>query len=181
MINLSKAICFKIAQARREEGLSQSEVAAAVGCKQSAISMFEKGNPTKISEDTVKKLLEKFKISVDEPNTDRLASVSGVVSRVVRGYCPNVDCPTNVPYVVGKKIMYRPSRMLASPNGGRRCAMCGEILEMVCPECGSQLNDGACCNVCGNAYVASIMTDEINPVEFAAERRREIGEIRSFS
>ena len=50
---LSPEICFQLRDARRQAGLSQQVLAAEVGCKQSALSMFEQGRPTKLSTEAV--------------------------------------------------------------------------------------------------------------------------------
>ncbi|MBQ5530808.1 MAG: helix-turn-helix transcriptional regulator, partial [Kiritimatiellae bacterium] len=43
MTNLSPEVCLRLKEARRSAGLSQSTVAAEIGCRQSALSMFEQG------------------------------------------------------------------------------------------------------------------------------------------
>ena len=66
MKNISPEICRKIAQARRDQGISQTALALELGCKQPAISMFEAGDGTKLSEEMVKKLATRFGISLEE-------------------------------------------------------------------------------------------------------------------
>ena len=58
MSRVSRELCLRFAEARRAKGLRQTELAAQVGGTQSALSMFESGQPTKLSEETVKKLSE---------------------------------------------------------------------------------------------------------------------------
>ena len=36
----------------------------------------------------------------------------------------------------------------------QKCAVCGEVLEKCCPNCGAPLHDGAICSICGDPYVA---------------------------
>ena len=62
MTNLNPDFCRKIREARRAAKLSQGELAAEVGCKQSAISMFEQGDGTKLNDDVIAKLSKKFDI-----------------------------------------------------------------------------------------------------------------------
>ena len=62
MKGLSREFCEKIALARREAGISQTELAAEIGCKQSALSPFERGDGTKLSDEAIQKLSAKFGI-----------------------------------------------------------------------------------------------------------------------
>lgn len=62
MTKLDPEICLKIKEARRAAKLSQSVVANEVGCKQSALSMFEQGDGTKLNEDVINKLAQRFGI-----------------------------------------------------------------------------------------------------------------------
>lgn len=99
---------------------------------------------------------------------------------VARGYCPNCHCPSNIPYVVEGRLFYRPNRVLASPTGGVRCTQCGEILEMRCPVCGAPLNDGACCAVCGGAYVTPVLPEGVDPSAYARARRDEMLQLKAL-
>ena len=181
MTNLPTEICLKFKEARLAKGLNQSALAQMVGCKQSAISMFEGGMVTKLSDDTVKRLSEVLGVSL-EKQVDEASNVppipNGAGSVAARGYCPNGDCPSNVPYVVSGRLFYRPSRNIASPSGGTRCAYCGEVLEMRCPSCGAALNDGGCCSACGSQYVTPALPDGTDFIAYANRRREEIRQIR---
>ena len=64
MKGLSREFCEKIALARREAGISQTELAAEIGCKQSALSPFERGDGTKLSDEAIQKLSAKFGIPI---------------------------------------------------------------------------------------------------------------------
>ena len=157
MTNLNPEICQKIKEARRAAKLSQSFLAQEVGCKQSALSMFEQGDGTKLNDDVIKKLADKFGIELTEksssysmqplPVTASAASVPG------EGFCPNPNCPSNHEYKVEGRRLLRPDRKLADPVGGKFCAVCGEVLEKKCPNCGTYVHDGAFCSLCGNPYV----------------------------
>ena len=48
---------------------------------------------------------------------------------------------------------------------------------MACPSCGAPLNDGACCAVCGNAYVTPTLSGETNFDEYVRARRDEISQL----
>ena len=184
MSNVSKDLCLRFAEARRTKGLRQTELAVQVGCTQSALSMFEGGQPTKLSDETVKKLSEVLGVPLQEEKSSpdvKLASESCTPQVVVRGFCPNCHCPSNVPYVVEGRLLYRPSRKVASPTGGVRCTQCGEVLEMRCPRCGAHLNDGACCAVCGAAYVTPVVEEVLDVAAYAQARRIEIIQLRELS
>jgi len=184
MTNLSRDICFKLREARKAKGLNQSALARMAGCRQSAVSMFESGMVTKISGETVKKIAEILDVSLENDGEDKSETVQGGKmfprSLVVHGYCPNCDCPSNVPYVVNGNLFYRADRNIASPGGGTRCTQCGEVLETKCPSCGAPLNDGACCAECGAAYVTPIVPEGADLEEFACKRRSEIAEFRAI-
>ena len=154
MINLSPVICQKLKEARREAGLSQSIVAKEVGCKQSALSMFEQGDGTKLNDEVIKRLAEKFGIKLEE-TADSLTDFSPTQAKSLeKGFCPNPHCPSNHGYKVGDATFLKPTREEADPAGGKFCVLCGEVLEKKCPNCGAELHDGAVCTWCGSPYIA---------------------------
>lgn len=153
MINLSPEICQKLKDARRTAKLSQSVVAAEVGCKQSALSMFEQGDGTKLNEAVIRKLAEKFGVSLTEAKTEPVP-VSAPIASGERGFCPNPHCPSNKSYEVDGRTFLLPDRAAADPVRGRYCALCGEVLEKRCPNCGRPVHDGAVCSFCGEPYIA---------------------------
>ena len=158
MTKLSPEICLKIKEARRAAKLSQSIVAAEVGCKQSALSMFEQGDGTKLNEEVVNKLAQRFGISLTEKEPEPIREVPtnfAVPTEIrVHGFCPNAHCPSNKIYEVDGRTYDLPNRLTADPVGGKFCALCGEILEKRCPNCGAPLHDGAICSICGDPYVS---------------------------
>jgi len=162
MINFNTDICRRIREARREAGISQSELAREVGCNQSALSMFEQGAGTKLGEDIVRKLAAKFGIELKISKSVESAAVDVQEARTGQpvgfgkgtGYCPNPSCPTNSYYEVDGRRLARPDREAADPVGGKYCAYCGEVLERKCPNCGSPVHSGAICSICGDPYVA---------------------------
>ena len=157
MKGLSREFCEKIGLARREAGISQTELAAEIGCKQSALSPFERGDGTKLSDEAIKKLSEKFGIPLpsqkdDIHNSSFLLPTSYFPP--ASGFCPNPECPSHRHLAAGGKAIVIPDRKLSDPVGGRFCAYCGEVLERKCPNCGSPVHDGAVCSFCGKSYIA---------------------------
>lgn len=164
MVKLNPEICRKIKDARRSLKLSQSAVADEVGCRQSALSMFEQGDGTKLNEEVIGRLAKKFGVSltgereetgknvIDRPIPPEYAASAEIRNR---GFCPNAHCPTNKAYEVDGRTLYLPDRETADPVGGRFCAMCGEVLEKRCPNCGAPVHDGAVCTFCGDSFVAT--------------------------
>ncbi|MBP3406005.1 MAG: helix-turn-helix domain-containing protein [Kiritimatiellae bacterium] len=148
MQNVSKTICQAFKDARRALGLSQSVLADEIGCHQEAISMFERGNATKLSEEYVSKIAKRLGIDIqklqdEEESVGKPAEVSVSV-----GYCPECECPSNSSYTVGGRSFYR-----ITLQKGIYCSHCGEVLEKRCPSCGAALNEGACCTMCGSRYI----------------------------
>jgi DNA-binding XRE family transcriptional regulator len=159
MIGINKEFCFKVKECRRESAISQSELAKKINCQQSAISMFEKGDPTKLNDEAVGKLAEMFSLKLEDfgPLKAELPKISAVKTPLYtnhKGFCPNQGCPTNSAYEVDGKIYYLPDREKADPVGGKFCAFCGEVLEKFCPVCGTPVHDGGFCSVCATPYVA---------------------------
>ena len=184
MSNISKELCLRFAEARRAKGIRQTDLAEQVGCKQSALSMFEGGQPTKLSDEAVKKLSEILGVPIVAENTQgtncprlEVPDENGIA---VLGFCPNCHCLSNVPYVVDGRLFFRSPRKVASPTGGVRCTQCGEILEMRCPTCGASLNDGACCAACGAPYVTPVVSEGLDVMEYARSRRAEIIQLRGL-
>ena len=154
MINLSPEICFRLREARKAAKIGQTELAHEVGCKQSAISMFEKGSPTKLREETIRRIAEKFGVSLSGDEKGKEVEVGISVDSAVKGFCPNSSCPSNSAYEVDGRRLFIPDREKADPVGGRFCAICGEVLEKRCPNCGAPIHAGAICSICGEPYIS---------------------------
>ena len=118
--------------------------------------MFEQGDGTKLNEAVIKKLAEKFGVSLkaEEPAAGVVNIAVPAAVSSVRGFCPNPKCPSNAPYEVDGRTLLRPDRSAADPVHGKFCALCGEILEKRCPNCGAPVHDGSICSFCGEPYVA---------------------------
>ena len=181
MASLSITFCRRLAQARRDKGMTQSALAQAVGCKQSAISMLESGQPEKLSQESVEKVAKLLGVALEPPPSPSPAPgpQSCAVSPSSLGFCPQAACLSNVPYVVQGELLFWPR--LQSLDSGRHCATCGELLEPRCPHCGAPVAaDGACCPACGGARVTNTLAPDTAPEAWAARRRREIGEWRGL-
>lgn len=153
MNSISSKICIKFKDARRALGLTQTALAHEIGCHQAALSMFEKGNPTKLSEEYVNRLSARLGLDIKALSEELAAEEKESVSRlasVATGFCPEPECPSNSPYSVAWRTLYR-----VTLQKGRYCAHCGEVLETRCPHCGAAINDGACCSSCGSPYVST--------------------------
>lgn len=139
--------------------MSQSVVAGEIGCKQSALSMFEQGDGTKLNDEAVGKLCALFNIELpaaeEKEVAGRMALTTSTTARAGgRGYCPNPDCPSHSSYMVRGRLYLKPDREAQDPAGAKFCAVCGEVLEKRCPSCGAELHEGAVCGFCGQPYVA---------------------------
>ena len=148
MQNISKTICQVFKDARRGLGLSQSVLANEIGCHQEAISMFERGNATKLSEEYVSKIAIRLGLDLKKLQNEEINSGKPVEVYVSSGYCPDCECPSNSAYTVGDRIFHK-----ITLQNGIYCAHCGEVLEKRCPSCGAALNEGACCTMCGSKYI----------------------------
>ncbi len=162
MKNLDPEFCRRVKSSRREAGLTQGQLAAEVGCKQSALSMFEQGDGTKLSDEAIDKLARKFNLPLS-PTGDSASPPSGVqpLGRLAggllnSGFCPNPHCPANKEYFVEEMRLFLPDREAADPVGGKYCAMCGELLERKCPSCGAAVHAGAICSLCGQPYISAL-------------------------
>lgn len=156
---LNREFCVKLKEARRSAGLSQTVVANDVGCKQSALCSFERGDCTKLNDEVIRRLAEKFSIDLSlyvgksKAVAEAVITTGGSSTGRATGFCPNPDCPSNHRYEVGGISFMKPELSEADPVGGRFCALCGEVLERKCPECGAKVHPGAVCQFCGRPYI----------------------------
>lgn len=120
--------------------------------------MFEQGNGTKLNDEVIRRLSEKFKIEIPQAGEGEEEIIPPrhelSVHAIHSGFCPNPECPSNRVYVIENRRMAMPERDKADPVGGKYCAICGEILERKCPNCGAAVHEGAVCSYCGQPYIA---------------------------
>ncbi len=146
-----------ITETRRARGITQSDLARQVNCKQSAISMLERGYENALSGQKVDAILKLLDISLPErPPPQPPPSV------VPLRYCPVFDCPSNLPVAVQNRLLFFPNPHFP-PAAAPHCPACGELLECKCPECGAVVNPGACCIHCGVPYVSAPPEAETPP------------------
>lgn len=167
----------RMRDARRAKGLTQADVARLVGCQQSQVSMLEGGLPNKVARETLAKIADLLGIEIPDPPATSVPAATGALPFAGHAFCPQPDCPSNTPYVVGGEIFFRPAPQPGVPRPGHRCAWCGEVLAFVCPKCGAAATAGACCRECGAPLVMPPAYIDSAPELWAENRRREIAEI----
>ena len=177
MAQISQETCRRLARARRDKGMTQSALAQAVGCQQSAISMLEAGQPTKIAQETVEKIAALLEVALapDEQVTAGASNADwGMLAQAIC-FCPNAQCYSNLPYLIGTELLFWPRA--SAHRDEKRCLICGEMLEQSCPHCAQAVHQrAACCNACGGALVINTVLPEGTPQEWVVQRRQEIKE-----
>ena len=180
MANLSIAYCRQLARARRAKGLTQSALAEAAGCKQSALSMLEAGHAAKVSQETVEKIAALLDVPLEAAAAAHPLSAAPAAA-TGHAFCPHADCFSNVPYVVNGELLFWPRPQADSHTAAAHCAVCGELLERRCPHCGAAvMTAGACCPACGGARIANTLPPETDCESWADQRRRAIAARRSL-
>jgi DNA-binding XRE family transcriptional regulator len=169
------AVCRKLREARRAQGLTQAELAQRVGCQQSAVSMMEAGRVTALAPETRARIAAELGLRLEGVATERATAAAPVR---VPAFCPEPDCPSNVPFVVNGELVFWPRG--ASVGGERHCVCCGEVLARICGTCGAAVTAGACCRDCGTAYVSAAALPVLDPAVWAEARRRQIAEWRAL-
>jgi len=151
-IATNKPLYKILSETRHSIGMTQSALAKEVDCKQSAISMMERGREDALAWPKIEAIAKLFDLDIEkfspkpQPRATRCLPHSS--------YCPVFDCPANTPYVVNGKLYSLPRA--ANNVADKYCAYCGELLENSCPECGANITENsACCRDCGTAYIAT--------------------------
>jgi DNA-binding XRE family transcriptional regulator len=177
VLNLYKQIRL----ARRQRGMTQSQLAREVHCSQSAISMYESGHLDALADKTVKLIADLMGLEIpDDASSDAAGEPVALASRK---YCPVDDCPSNIPYVAGGGLHFKPTLVEGPVNEPSHCGFCGEVLESACPQdgCGAPLNEGGVCERCGVSYVPVTRMMRGSLDEWVARRREQIGELWTMS
>lgn len=161
----------RLALARRAKGMAQSALAREAGCAQAAISMMENGKPDALAKETIAKIASILGVEIGDA-----VPVGKVHAHLhSRSICPNPECPSNVPYLVGGSVAIWPKRQ--PTDDAKYCAFCGEVLENACPGCGAPLGEGAFCQQCGANLVTAPVDDEAEAAAWVARRRSEIADL----
>ncbi|MBU4461191.1 MAG: hypothetical protein KJ579_11530, partial [Verrucomicrobia bacterium] len=107
--------------------------------------------------------------------TEGAAGAPGVLK-----YCPDALCPSNIPYVVGRRLCHSPTLVLALAGAATRCRHCGELLEHECPGpgCGVPVSPGAFCESCGTPYIVSGIEPGDDPAAWVARWRKNVEILR---
>lgn len=160
-------------EARKRAGLTGARLAQQAGCTQSAISQFEGGKATALRRDTVERIADILGVELPEETQGGAAEAAAPVAPALSpaAFCPNCECPSNVPYLVGGAVALQPRRQ-PDPSA-KYCPWCGEVLEHSCPQCETPATQTAFCPACGAARVAP-PEGVGNLAEWVETRRREI-------
>ena len=157
---------------RLAAGLTQRELAEKVGCKQSALSMLEGGRPAAVSRETLAKIAHAVGVALPEGTSPAAAAAAAAAAAFPPAgfaFCPDFECPTNMPYFAGTELLLLP---LGTAGAGRHCAACGELLARACPACGAPVRrGGGCCTACGAPLVVVPEGFAADPRAWAAERQ----------
>lgn len=163
-------------EARRQQGITQTQLAKLADCKQSAICMMERGSPTALSREAMLKIAAILKVELPETESAETALPPPPPSG--KAFCPNSDCPSNVPYMVGDSVALWPQ--LQPTSNGKYCAYCGEVLETSCGNCEAPVTQGAFCPKCGTARVLPPEEMLPSPAEWVAARQKASAELKSM-
>jgi hypothetical protein len=138
--------------------------------------MFESGRDHALSRETLSALAEVLHIEIlPEPSHEPAGQVLK--------YCPIADCPSNIPFVVGGQLCFKPSPVQEPAAARGHCPYCGELFESACPnpDCNAPVCAGACCWHCGEAYVAPATHPSLPLEDWVRDRRKQIREIHQLS
>lgn len=146
---MRRNLAWQIRRAREARGITQAELANAAGVSQPLVSRLECGQLGVASQSKLLRLAEYLGI---DTHTARSTPAEQRVFRGLR-YCPNVLCPTVLPYTVGQAVAYRPTFLSSDRGVLRFCCYCGRPLYTRCTACGALPSIGAFCGQCGAPYV----------------------------
>lgn len=158
--------------ARRTKRMTGAQLATLAGCSQSAISQFEGGKTTALKDETVRKIAEILEVELSTADGADVPETAASAPAYL--YCPNGECPSNVPYVVQNELILHPARQ--TDNGDTFCPLCGEVLARLCPGCGAPVTPSAFCTHCGQKRIEPPVVD--SPALWAQTKRLEIAEIK---
>ena len=130
---------LRLRETRERKGLTQKDIAQAIGASQSAVSLFEKGRPGVLSLPKIAAIAKALGIELDG------AALATALRRrpTLLWVCVNPECPSNLPYCIDGTLRLVPTMVRARADA-LRCPWCGDALRDRC-ECGTLLVEGAFC------------------------------------
>lgn len=166
-------------RARRRKGMTQSELAKAVNCAQSAISMFEAGRSDALSKERVAAIAEKLGVDL---SAGALASAGSAAGERRLKFCPVPQCPSNVAFAVAGRACFLPALVEAAADEKTRCLFCGRVLEDACPneKCRAPVGEGVSCASCGLPYVEGACPAGVDVEQWADAARAKALQIRAL-
>ncbi|MGA3268069.1 MAG: helix-turn-helix transcriptional regulator [Verrucomicrobiota bacterium] len=153
----------EVRKKRHEKHLSQTQLAARLGCSQAAICHVEKGKIGSLSEEKLDALCRELGVAIP----------SIVSSYSVLAFCGNPDCPLGRREVVNGILTVQPAMFRMETGEMRFCKACGKPLLTTCQEqgCNAPPQEGAgFCTKCGTALVKIEKHQRIGDLEEYKER-----------
>ncbi len=172
MADANKTLGELFRDLRRERKMTQASAAQRIGSAQSQISAFERGRENVLSHEKIEALAHLYDVDLTT-----MLSAAAQLEPTAR-YCSSRECPTNMPFVFGELIRFRPTVVQTNES---YCRMCGEPLVPECPHCNAPLQPGLNCSRCGHEYVEGISASSVvgDPEEWARHQRQRNAEITS--
>lgn len=166
--------------ARRARGWTQSRLADEVGCRQSAISMYERGDDSALAAETIAQIAAKLEVKLEAFPEFPDAPPAGMM---VRKFCVNPDCRSNVPFIQGPDVFFLPGFFVDSAAKPSWCPWCGEVMESRCrnEQCRAVVASGVCCTACGTPYVPTMPVTPGRDRAWADAERERILDLRTLA
>lgn len=162
-------------QARIARGLTQAELADAVGSAQSGISRLEAGNLNALSDDKIRQIADVLGVAIDLTVPTKEIQLLDASSGPLFRHCASPWCPSCIPYRVRGFLRLWPVLFPAAPDSpAGTCAFCGEPMKTRCARCSQPIQSpGAFCTHCGTDRVR---LDDETAADLAHQRRICTGE-----
>ncbi len=166
--------------ARRRLDITQAELAEYLGTSQSAVSLFEAGQAHTLSAEKITRGGEWLGIDVA---TGQVVATASRVERCAK-YCVRDVCPSNVPYAVGRELVFWPALTEGLAGRAERCRLCQAELRAGCPNpsCGAPVvRQAAFCPTCGSPYVPVVSPFAADAEAWADRQRARIRDLRELT
>lgn len=166
--------------ARKCAGMSQAGLADRAGCKQSAISMFERGRTDVLAWEKIVRIAEILGTDI-RPYAAHMIPTVHDDGRVLK-CCTSFGCERNIPRMIADRLIVRPTFLYAADDGDTFCPECLAKMISRCPNCDRPVKRGNGCSGCGTPYVVcSIPGDASQIATWVTARRREIRETMALN